>query len=134
MIKGNGRGGGGSLNLAGLQDSLIQNNLIYGNLNHGIAQWDNDNPFDAAYAEPGPQTAGAVTGPDDLPLWGCHGNVIRNNTVLMANAGRAALQALHGSWGGRYGTTSSSTTSRARSRCSTPASSASTPATTWPAP
>ena len=102
MIKGNGRGGGGSLNLAGLQDSLVQNNLIYGNLNHGIAQWDDANPYDAACAEPGPQTAGEVKGPDDLPLWGCRGNRIRNNTVLMANPGRAALQARNGSWGGRY--------------------------------
>ena len=102
VIWGNGQGGGGSLNLASLQDSLVQNNLIYGNLNHGIAQWDDANPYDAASAEPGPQTAEAVKGPDDLPLWGCRGNHVRNNTVLMANRGRAALQARNGSWGGRY--------------------------------
>ena len=102
VIWGNGKGGGGSLNLAVLQDSLIQNNLIYGNFNHGIAQWDDANPYDAAYAEPGPQTAAAVNGPEDLPLWGCQRNHIRNNTVLMANPGRAALQARNGSWGGRY--------------------------------
>jgi hypothetical protein len=95
----NGKIGGGSLNLAGLQDSLIQNNLIYHNLNHGIAQWDDQNPYDAAYVEPGPTSPEQVKGPDDLPLWGCSGNIVRNNTVLMNNAGRAAMQARNGSWG-----------------------------------
>jgi hypothetical protein len=95
----NGRVGGGSLNLAGLQDSLIQNNLIYDNLNHGIAQWNDANPYDEAYVDPGPLSAEQVKGPDDLPLWGCHGNVIRNNTVLMDNRGRSAMQARNGSWG-----------------------------------
>src|SRR6185312_697335 len=54
VIQGNGRRGGGALNLAGLQDSLVQNNLIYGNFAHGIAEWDNDNPFDHAAATDGP--------------------------------------------------------------------------------
>jgi len=101
VINANGRRGGGSLNLAGLQDSLIQNNLIYGNFNHGIAQWDDQNPYDAAYVEPGPESPDQVHDPDDLPLWGCHGNLIRHNTVLMANPERAALQFRNGSWGGR---------------------------------
>jgi hypothetical protein len=95
----NGRVGGGSLNLAGLQDSLIQNNLIYDNLNHGIAQWNDQNPYDQAYVDPGPQSPDQVKGPDDLPLWGCHGNIVRNNTVLMNNHDRAAMQARNGSWG-----------------------------------
>ncbi len=56
VINQNGRAGGGSLNLAGLQDSLIQNNLIYGNFNHGIAQWDDANPYDSAYVDPGPSS------------------------------------------------------------------------------
>jgi hypothetical protein len=99
VINGNGVKGGGSLNLAGLQDSLIQNNLIYGNFNHGIAQWDDANPYDADYVEPGPRTPEQVRGPDDLPLWGCHSNVIRSNTVLMNNHGRAAMQCRNGSWG-----------------------------------
>jgi hypothetical protein len=101
VINANGKRGGGSLNLAGLQDSLIQNNLIYGNFNHGIAQWDDQNPYDAAYVEPGPESPDQVRSPDDLPLWGCHGNLIRHNTVLMANPERAALQFRNGSWGGR---------------------------------
>jgi hypothetical protein len=99
VINENGKAGGGSLNLAGLQDSLIQNNLIYGNYNHGIAQWGDANPYDRAQVEPGPTSPGQVRGPSDLPLWGCHGNLIRNNTVLMDNAGRAALQCRDGSWG-----------------------------------
>jgi hypothetical protein len=99
VINGNGRAGGGSLNLAGLQDSLIQRNLIYGNYNHGIAQWGDANPYDRSYVEPGPTSASQVKGPIDLPLWGCHGNLIRNNTVLMSNEGRAAMQCRHGSWG-----------------------------------
>jgi len=99
VINENGKAGGGSLNLAGLQESLIQNNLIYGNFNHGIAQWDDANPYDASYVAPGPQSPADVAGPDDLPLWGCHSNVIRNNTVLMNNKGRAAMQSRNGSWG-----------------------------------
>lgn len=95
----NGKVGGGSLNLAGLQDSLIQNNLIYDNLNHGIAQWNDENPYDQSYVEPGPMSPDQVKGPDDMPLWGCHGNIVRNNTVLMNNHDRAAMQARNGSWG-----------------------------------
>ena len=99
VMNANGKAGAGSLNLAGLQDSLIQNNLIYGNFNHGIAQWDDANPYDESYVEPGPQSATQVTGPDSLPLWGCHSNLIRNNTVLMNNKGRLAMQCRNGSWG-----------------------------------
>ena len=99
VVNENGKGGAGSFNLAGLQESLIQNNLIYGNFNHGIAQWDDANPYDESYVEPGPQSPGEVKGPADLPLWGCHSNIIRNNTVLMGNKGRAAMQARNGSWG-----------------------------------
>ena len=99
VINQNGKAGGGSLNLAGLQESLIQNNLLYGNFNHGIAQWDDANPYDESYVEPGPQTVEQVKSADDLPLWGCHSNLIRNNTVLMNNRGRAAMQCRNGSWG-----------------------------------
>jgi len=99
VINANGKAGGGSLNLAGLQDSLIQNNLLYGNFNHGIAQWDDANPYDESYVEPGPQSPDQVSGPEALPLWGCHSNLIRNNTVLMNNKGRAAMQCRNGSWG-----------------------------------
>ncbi|MGC2196118.1 MAG: right-handed parallel beta-helix repeat-containing protein [Terriglobales bacterium] len=99
VINQNGKAGGGSLNLAGLQDSLIQNNLIYGNFNHGIAQWDDANPYDSAYVDPGPSSPDQVKGPNDLPLWGCQRNLIRSNTVLMNNPERAAMQCRNGSWG-----------------------------------
>jgi hypothetical protein len=99
VMNANGKHGGGSLNLAGLQDSLIQNNLIYSNFNHGIALWDNGNPYDAASVMPGPASAADVKGPESLPFWGCYRNVIRNNTVLMANPGRFALLLSNGSWG-----------------------------------
>lgn len=99
VINANGKRGGGALNLAGLSESLIQNNLVYGNFAHGIAQWDNDNPYDRELERPGPRTPGEVIGPASLPAWGCQANVVRNNTVLMANRDRAALQAVHGSWG-----------------------------------
>jgi hypothetical protein len=99
VINGNGKRGGGSLNLAGLQDSLIQNNLIYGNFNHGIALWDNGNPYDEASVKPGPSHPSEVTGPEVLSIWGCFNNVIRDNTVLMNNPGRSALLLNNGSWG-----------------------------------
>jgi len=99
VINENGRAGGGALNLAGLSDSLVQNNLLYDNLAHGIAQWDNNNPFDKELRDPGPRAPADVSGPASLPTFGCHGNVIRDNTVIMANKDRAALQAVHGSWG-----------------------------------
>jgi hypothetical protein len=101
VINGNGKIGGGALNLAGLSDSLIQNNLLYGNLAHGIAQWDNANPYDHELEDPGPRTPAEVTGQASLPRWGCQANLIRNNTVIMANEKRAALQAVHGSFGSR---------------------------------
>jgi hypothetical protein len=72
VINENGKAGAGSLNLAGLQDSLIQNNLIYGNYNHGIAQWGDANPYDQGKIEPGPTSSNQVKSPLDLPFWGCH--------------------------------------------------------------
>jgi hypothetical protein len=95
----NGRVGGAALNLAGVRESLIQNNLLYGNHSSGIAQWDNGNPFDAAQVKPGPQGAAEVTGADVLPIFGCFNNVIRNNTILMGVKSRPALGIGNGSWG-----------------------------------
>ena len=40
-----------------------------------------------------------VKSPANIPLWGCHSNIIRNNTVLIGNEGRAAMQYRNGSWG-----------------------------------
>jgi hypothetical protein len=101
VVNGNGLGGGAGINLAGVRESLIQNNLVYGNASSGIAEWDNANPFDAQSVRPGPQAAGEVTGADVLPIFGCFNNVIRNNTVLMAVKSRQALHVGNGSWGTR---------------------------------
>jgi hypothetical protein len=81
------------LNLAGLQDSLIQNNLIYGNFNHGIALWDNGNSYDASAVLPGPSSPEQAQDPASLPFWGCQrdalllnngswGNIVRNNILI----------------------------------------------------
>jgi Right handed beta helix region len=97
----NGRSGGAALNLAGVRESLIQNNLMYDNQASGIAEWDNANPFDAASVDPGPKTPADVTGVDVFPLFGCYNNLIRDNTVLGARKGRPALAVGNGSWGTR---------------------------------
>lgn len=101
VVWGNGRGGGGSLNLAALQNSLIQNNLIYANYTTGIAMWDNANPYDGARVDPGPSSPADIAHPESLPWWGCRGNLLRNNTVLMQVETRPGIVMTHGSWGNR---------------------------------
>lgn len=101
VVDGNGLAGGAAINLAGVRESLVQNNLVYGNHAGGIAEWDNNNPFDEAARDPGPRTPADLTGADVLPIFGCFNNVVRQNTVLMSVKGRAALQAGNGSWGTR---------------------------------
>jgi hypothetical protein len=101
VMNANGRAGAAALNLAGLQDSLIQNNLMYDNHAHGIAEWDDGNPYDFSFVVPGPKTPADVTSPESLPLWGCRNNRIRNNTVLMSSEHRGALLMVNGSWGNR---------------------------------
>jgi len=71
----NGAAGGAGINLASVRDSLIANNLLYGNLAGGIAAWD-----DGAGTE-----------------WGCRANRIYHNTVHMPPAGRWALSLINGS-------------------------------------
>jgi hypothetical protein len=101
VVNGNGRSGGAAINLAGVRESLLQNNLVYGNFSSGIAEWDNDNPFDAQLVKFGPQAVADVTGADVLPIFGCFNNLVRNNTVLMSARGRPALGVGNGSWGTR---------------------------------
>lgn len=101
VMTGNGRNGGGALNLAALQDSLIQNNLIYNNQNHGIAEWDNATPFNPRSVGDPPTSPEQARNTQVLPLWGCRGNRVRNNTVLLSNPTRFALGLLNGSWGNR---------------------------------
>lgn len=99
VINGNGEGGAAGLNFASMSLSVIQNNLVYGNHAHGIAQWDDDNEFDEPFRSPDAQRVEHFRGPEDLPMFGCQQNVVRHNTVLLAQPERAALQARNGSWG-----------------------------------
>ena len=71
----NGRGGGSGINCDGVQNSLIRNNLIYNNHASGISLYRIDG-------------GGGSTG-----------NVVVNNTVLVAADGRWALNISNGSTG-----------------------------------
>jgi hypothetical protein len=101
VVNGNGRSGGAAFNLAGVRESLIQNNLAYANAASGIVEWDNGNAFDHALVDPGPKIPSDVTGAEALPLFGCFANLIRNNTILAGGRGRPALLVGNGSWGTR---------------------------------
>ncbi len=67
IIFGNGRGGGSGINADGVQDSRLQNNLLYGNHASGISLYRID---------------GAR---------GSTGNLVVNNTIIMASDGRWAV-------------------------------------------
>ncbi len=67
IIFGNGRGGGSGINADGVQDSKFQNNLLYGNRANGISLYRID---------------GAR---------GSTGNLVVNNTIIMASDGRWAV-------------------------------------------
>lgn len=74
-IYGNGLGGGSGINGDGLQDSIIRNNLVYDNHASGISLYKID--------------GGA----------GSSGNYVMNNTVVVADDGRWALNIADGSKG-----------------------------------
>jgi hypothetical protein len=101
VINDNGRAGAAAINLAGVRESLIQNNLTYANYSSGIVEWDNNNVFDRAQVDPGPKAPSDVTGAESLPLFGCFSNLIRNNTIISGVRGRPALMVGSGSWGTR---------------------------------
>jgi len=67
VIYGNGVGGGSGINCDGVQNSRIQNNVLYNNLASGISLYRIDG-------------GGASTG-----------NVVANNTILVASGGRWAV-------------------------------------------
>lgn len=72
----NGAGGAAGINLASVQDSIIRNNLIYGNDAAGITCWDN------AYAEENEL---------DSSEFGCRAVQITNNTMVDEEGNRGAL-------------------------------------------
>ncbi len=78
LIVGNGEGGGAAINLASVRDSVVRNNVIFGNEATGIAMWDDGQ---------GTQ-------------WGCQDNLIEHNTVVhFSGEGRFALSFKNGSTG-----------------------------------
>ena len=77
VIWDNGRGGGSGINCDGVQDSVIRNNLIYGNHASGISLYR----IDAAQ--------------------GARDNLVINNTVVQAADGRWAMNIQAGSTGNR---------------------------------
>jgi hypothetical protein len=76
VITANGAAGGAGINLAALRNSIVRNNLIYGNLAGGIACWDN------AYAEE-----------KGLPAsdFGCQDVTIAHNTIVDEGGNRGAV-------------------------------------------
>lgn len=77
IIFGNGAGGGSGINMDGVQDSIIRNNLLYENHASGISLYRIDGGA--------PST----------------GNLVYNNTVVVADDGRWALNIKNGSAGNR---------------------------------
>ncbi len=84
VIYDNGRGGGGAINLDGVQDSLVSNNLLYGNRASGIVMYGD------ADGRPGDGLGGG-DGFDGNGAWGPSGVLVLNNTVVMPAGARAAL-------------------------------------------
>jgi hypothetical protein len=98
----NGKKGGAAFNFAVICESLIQNNLAYGNYAGGLVLWDNKNPYDNELTDRQPQSLDEWK-PERYPLFGCRNNLIRFNTV-MGDTPRAAIQLRNGSMGNRvYG-------------------------------
>jgi len=77
IIFGNGAGGGSGINMDGVQDSIIRNNLLYENHASGISLYRIDGGA--------PST----------------GNLVYNNTVVVADDGRWALNIKNASTGNR---------------------------------
>lgn len=77
VIHDNGRGGGSGINMDGVSDSVVRNNVLYNNHATGIALYMIDG------------------------LHGARNNVVANNTVRVASDGRWALLIVNGSTGAR---------------------------------
>ncbi|MBK8943514.1 MAG: right-handed parallel beta-helix repeat-containing protein [Polyangiaceae bacterium] len=97
----NGKKGGAAFNFAVICESLIQNNLAYGNYAGGLVLWDNKNPYDNELTDD-PPTSPAEWVPDKKPLFGSRDNLVRNNTFFNEASPRAAIQVRHGSFGNRF--------------------------------
>ncbi len=102
VFTGNGVNGGGAINLAGVHDSVIQNNLIYNNTAHGIAQYNDSAPHvDYAAIMQGARSVQDAAAAPERILFGTYRNLVRHNTVLMDTPGRYAVGLVNGAWGNR---------------------------------
>lgn len=96
----NGKKGGAAFNFAALTESLIQNNLTYGNYAGGLVLWDNANPYDEELTN-NPPTSPDQWVPERKHLFGSRDNVVRFNTFFDAPSPRAAIQIRNGGWGNK---------------------------------
>jgi parallel beta-helix repeat protein len=94
IVYNNGTGGGGSINLDGVQDSIVRNNLLYGNHNTGIV----DYMYNGAAGPKNMQfynntVVQAADGRDVFALGSSAGgrNIVRNNIFYHPNANRAGI-------------------------------------------
>jgi len=78
LLVSNNQSGGAAINLASVRDSVIRNNLAYGNLATGIGMWDDGQ---------GQQ-------------WGCRDNLVEHNTIVFQpGEGRFGITIWNGSTG-----------------------------------
>ena len=95
----NGRGGGAALNFDGVQDSVIQNNLLYNNHSTGIVLYVG---FAADSSTNNLITNNTVVMAEDarwalLMTDGSSGNVVTNNVLLNKNPNRGSMTVEHNS-------------------------------------
>jgi parallel beta-helix repeat protein len=77
IVYGNGEGGGSAINADGVQGSIFRNNLLFGNLASGISLFREDGGAGSNY------------------------NVVTNNTIVVPEGARWALNIVNGSIGNR---------------------------------
>ena len=78
LIHDNGVAGGAAINLASVRDSVVRNNLLYGNHASGIAGWDDG---------------------EGSNQFGTRDNVMVGNTIVQPSGSRFAISLLNGSTG-----------------------------------
>lgn len=80
LVHDNGAAGGAAINLASVRDSVIRNNVLYGNLASGIAGWDDG---------------------EGSNQFGTRDNRLLGNTIVQPSGSRFAISLLNGSSGNR---------------------------------
>ena len=97
VIYNNGAGGGGSINLDGVQDSIVRNNLLYNNLDTGIVNYQGN----GAAGPKGMQVLDntvvqAASGRYAMLIWRSAGpNTVRNNILYHPSASRGSIDYLN---------------------------------------